>query len=460
MDSLFTRAARAALDRAANHALERRQRSVEPRHLLLALLEGPGAGPLLLEELGVNRAGLAGALDDSLPRRQGTRSSSRGADLPYTRRAEEILTAARESARDDGRERVGTADLVLVLVTKKGITRTIVREFGIDGEDVRRARDARSDAVAREEADEQVEVPPLPSLSGGDEGDAGGGEAEEAKLSDAFVTPEEDAGTTVGDAGPGEPEDSAPMDDGAAERAPEPPAPAFPASVDAYRRPFSVRDAPRESEAEAEEATTEEEAGMKEAVEKEAVESARGPTEAPPAREPEEMGAAAAEEAGTMEAVAPEASSSRPTPTPRTSAPSRSDVPLAFLDLDEAGPRPLYRQIADGVEEAAATGAVEPGARLPSIRVAADALSVSSGTVARAYRILEEREVVRTRGTRGTYVAAPEPATATDRQIRELAERLRAPVVKAYHMGLGHEELHRALDRAMEGILIDERREP
>jgi DNA-binding transcriptional MocR family regulator len=74
--------------------------------------------------------------------------------------------------------------------------------------------------------------------------------------------------------------------------------------------------------------------------------------------------------------------------------------------------------IASDVEEAVSTGALAPGAELPSIRQLATQLRVNANTVAAAYRLLRERGAVETAGRRGTRVRG-RPAT-TPRSFRGL----------------------------------------
>lgn len=74
--------------------------------------------------------------------------------------------------------------------------------------------------------------------------------------------------------------------------------------------------------------------------------------------------------------------------------------------------------IASNVEEAVSTGAMAPGAELPSIRELATRLGVNANTVAAAYRLLRERGAVETAGRRGTRVR-DRPAT-TPRSLRGL----------------------------------------
>lgn len=72
--------------------------------------------------------------------------------------------------------------------------------------------------------------------------------------------------------------------------------------------------------------------------------------------------------------------------------------------------------IASDIEAAISSGALAPGADLPSIRELAGQLGVNANTVAAAYRLLRERGAVETAGRRGTRVRE-RPAT-TPRSLR------------------------------------------
>ena len=130
--------------------------------------------------------------------------------------------------------------------------------------------------------------------------------------------------------------------------------------------------------------------------------------------------------------------------------PEARSIPLGF-QIDDESALSVFHQIIDGVKEAIATGQVGPGDRLPTVRALADRLDVAPGTVARAYRALEEEDVVDTHGSRGTRVAdqrrSPAPPAHED-----LVGLLRPSAVAAFHLGASARALRAALDAAMEGI--------
>lgn len=73
------------------------------------------------------------------------------------------------------------------------------------------------------------------------------------------------------------------------------------------------------------------------------------------------------------------------------------------VDLDDS--TPPYEQIRRGVLAQVANGSRLAGDRLPAIRALATDLGVATGTVARAYRELEEAGIVTTRRGAGTRIS-------------------------------------------------------
>ena len=72
--------------------------------------------------------------------------------------------------------------------------------------------------------------------------------------------------------------------------------------------------------------------------------------------------------------------------------------------LDLASGVPVYRQIIDQVLLAVATGTLQGGCQLPTVRQVAVDLAINPNTVLRAYRELEIRGVISTQQGIGTFV--------------------------------------------------------
>jgi GntR family transcriptional regulator len=72
--------------------------------------------------------------------------------------------------------------------------------------------------------------------------------------------------------------------------------------------------------------------------------------------------------------------------------------------LDLASGVPVYRQIIDQVLLAVATGTLQGGRQLPTVRQVAVDLAINPNTVLRAYRELEIRGAISTQQGIGTFV--------------------------------------------------------
>lgn len=78
-------------------------------------------------------------------------------------------------------------------------------------------------------------------------------------------------------------------------------------------------------------------------------------------------------------------------------------MPIKIL-IDIKSGVPFYRQIIDQVKTAIATGLLESGDRLPTVRQLAVDLSINPNTVSRAYTELELTGLVETQMGSGTFV--------------------------------------------------------
>jgi GntR family transcriptional regulator len=119
---------------------------------------------------------------------------------------------------------------------------------------------------------------------------------------------------------------------------------------------------------------------------------------------------------------------------------------------------PIYRQIVDQVRLAVATGALEPGQAMPSVRSLAERLVVNPNTVARAYADLARDGVLETHQGRGVFVANQK------RQVYSRAERLRrlqqaldAFVHEAVFLDFSAEEIRRAVDEKLDDLDLQPR---
>jgi len=115
--------------------------------------------------------------------------------------------------------------------------------------------------------------------------------------------------------------------------------------------------------------------------------------------------------------------------------------------IDRMTAEPPFSQVSSQIAAAVDTGELGVGTRLPTVRKLAGELGVAPGTVARAYRELEVRGLVDTRGRHGTFVADPTEQRARHR--RELAELAATYAESAARFGMRPDAALDLVDQAL-----------
>lgn len=97
-----------------------------------------------------------------------------------------------------------------------------------------------------------------------------------------------------------------------------------------------------------------------------------------------------------------------------------------MLQIDPTDPAPPYEQLMDQIEALVDAGQLQPGDRVPTVRRLAGDLGIAPGTVARAYRELEQRGLLEGRGRAGTFIAADDVNRAAHAAAHAYVARVRA----------------------------------
>lgn len=109
--------------------------------------------------------------------------------------------------------------------------------------------------------------------------------------------------------------------------------------------------------------------------------------------------------------------------------------------LDLRSGVPVYRQLIDQVLAGRASGTLEPGDQLPTVRQVAVDLSINPNTVARAYRELEIREVLETQQGTGTFISRQKVERDEVERRRRLAQLTGEFVARAGAEGFTIQEI-------------------
>lgn len=127
-------------------------------------------------------------------------------------------------------------------------------------------------------------------------------------------------------------------------------------------------------------------------------------------------------------------------------------VPL-LLKLSAADPRPITKQITDGVRRLIASGELAVGDQLPSVRGLAKQLTVNPNTVAKAYGELSAEGWLDSRQGLGLFVAAPRQRLSDAERERRLQIAIRSFAADVVGLGYSSREILGRLEAELAPML-------
>src|SRR3954454_4132930 len=117
-----------------------------------------------------------------------------------------------------------------------------------------------------------------------------------------------------------------------------------------------------------------------------------------------------------------------------------------LFNIHPDSPVPIYEQVVAQVIFGIASGGLEPGALIPSVRDLAGRLLVHPNTVARAFQELERRGVVAAKRGRGMEVTAEAPALCRAERQEIVRDRIREALREAVSSALEPEAIRRLVE--------------
>ena len=119
-----------------------------------------------------------------------------------------------------------------------------------------------------------------------------------------------------------------------------------------------------------------------------------------------------------------------------------------MVKIDYRDGRPIYEQVADGIEELALRGALPADTQLPSVRQFAMELSINPNTIQRAYAELERQGYIYSIKGKGNFVADNGHVKEAGRQ--EVLQRQADLAKEACALGVTKEQLWEQIVRIYE----------
>ena len=111
-----------------------------------------------------------------------------------------------------------------------------------------------------------------------------------------------------------------------------------------------------------------------------------------------------------------------------------------LLQVNYKAGKPVYLQVVDQIKAAAASGAMQAGEPLPSIRPLAEDLRVNRNTIAKAYTELESQGVIETIPGKGCFLRPNNSPLKKEIRRKLLSEEIDQVVVQAHHLQVSPDE--------------------
>jgi GntR family transcriptional regulator len=126
-----------------------------------------------------------------------------------------------------------------------------------------------------------------------------------------------------------------------------------------------------------------------------------------------------------------------------------------LLQINYKSGKPVYLQVVDQIKAAAASGAMQAGEPLPSIRPLAEDLRVNRNTIAKAYTELENQGVIETIPGKGCFLKPNNSPLKKEVRRKLLTDEIDQVVVQAHHLQVPRDEF---LDMVRERLDVIEKK--
>jgi GntR family transcriptional regulator len=110
-----------------------------------------------------------------------------------------------------------------------------------------------------------------------------------------------------------------------------------------------------------------------------------------------------------------------------------------FIELDLQSETPIYAQLVDQIVEGIASGALQPGEPLPSVRGLAEDLGINLHTVNKSYNLLKQEGFLQVHRKKGVIVQPDGMPGVTEAFEEKLRQQLRSLAAEAAVRGMTEE---------------------
>ena len=115
--------------------------------------------------------------------------------------------------------------------------------------------------------------------------------------------------------------------------------------------------------------------------------------------------------------------------------------------LDPKGGTPFYRQIIDQIKFGIASGSLQMGEQLPTVRALAVELKVNLNTITKAYKELEIQRILETQQGTGTFIGKTEIKIPIKEKTKKLQSICNEFTTIAFSYGFSVEDIINELQK-------------
>lgn len=130
---------------------------------------------------------------------------------------------------------------------------------------------------------------------------------------------------------------------------------------------------------------------------------------------------------------------------------------MLYIQIDFNSDEALYMQLRNQIIYGIATDSIREGDPLPSVRQLADTIGINMHTVNKAYAVLRQEGFVKLDRRKGAVIALDIDKIQA---MEDLTEEMNVVLAKAICKNVTREEIHRIVDRVLDGYLGDGEQQP
>ncbi|PAD20375.1 GntR family transcriptional regulator [Terribacillus saccharophilus] len=119
-----------------------------------------------------------------------------------------------------------------------------------------------------------------------------------------------------------------------------------------------------------------------------------------------------------------------------------------MFELDLRSGKPIYEQIVDKFKELIVNQVLETDEKLPSVRELAQQLTINPNTIQKAYRELENQELIYSVKGRGSFVNAIS-AQVDPQKVKQMQEELKKLLTEALYIGMTADEIRNVVEQQL-----------